>query len=85
MIKCISHKRVYPTQEIAEDALIEARTHFDYAAHQGPIGVYQCEDCGHYHLTSKGPVNNKLSQFLGNGKIDRQKEANHWLDKLKHK
>ena len=85
MIKCISHKRVYPTQEIAEDALIEARTHFDYVNQQGPVAVYQCEDCGYYHFTSRGPANEKLTQFLESGKISKQKEANHWLEKLKRK
>ncbi len=85
MIKCITHKKVYPTLEIAEDALIDARTSFDYAPHSGPIAVYQCEDCGHYHLTSKGTMNQKLAKFISEGKIQRQKEANRWLDKLKRK
>ena len=85
MIKCVSHKKVYPTLEIAEDALIDAHTHFDYAPHKGPVAVYQCENCGHYHLTSKGTMNKKLSQFISEGKINKQKEANRWLDKLKRK
>lgn len=85
MIKCSSHKKVYPTQEMAEDALIDARIHFDYAAHGGPIAVYKCEDCGNYHLTSKGTVNQKLATLIANGHLKRQKEANQWLDKLKKK
>ena len=85
MIKCISHKKVYPTAEIAEDALIDARTHFDYGTRTGPIAVYRCEDCGYYHLTSKGEVNHKLASQLSDGKIKRQKEANQWLDKLNRK
>src|SRR5258708_25396530 len=83
MIKCISHKKVYPTLEIAEDALIDARTNFDYAPHSGPIAVYQCEDCGRYHLTSKGTMNQKLAQFIADGNINRQNEDNRWLYKLK--
>ena len=74
---------MYLTKEIAEDALIEARTNFEYASGSGPVSVYQCEDCGYYHLTSKGPVNEKLAKFLAEGKIDRQKEANRWLRKIK--
>ena len=70
---------------MAEDALIEARAKYNYAPGSGPIAVYQCEDCGFYHLTSKGKMNETLSKQLATGKIDLQKEANRWLDKLKHK
>jgi len=70
---------------MAEDALIEARGKFDYAPNRGPIAVYQCEHCGLYHLTSKGNMNEKLAKHLKEGKIDLQKEANRWLDKLRNK
>ncbi len=74
---------MYPSQEIAEDALIEARTQFDYKINQGPVGVYLCEDCGYYHLTSKGKMNERLTTQLKNGKIDLHKEANQWMSKFK--
>jgi len=82
---CPSHKRIYQTRDQAENALIEARAKFDHAPNSGPIAVYQCEDCGFYHLTSKGTMNEKLAKHLAEGKIDLQKEANRWLDKLKGK
>jgi hypothetical protein len=84
MIKCVTQKKVYHTQELAEEALIGAHTRFDYAAGHGPIAVYKCEDCGYYHLTSKGPTNVTLAQHLKSGKINRQKEADAWERKLKH-
>jgi hypothetical protein len=74
---------MYSTVEMAEDALIEARTRFDYRSNSGPIAVYQCEDCGQFHLTSQGKMNEKLAMHLAEGKIQLQKEANRWLDKLK--
>ncbi len=83
MVKCVSNKKVYPSKEIAEDALIEARTQFDYKIGSGPVAVYQCEDCGNFHLTSSGPMNQKLDQLTKDGKIQRQKEANQWLNKMK--
>ncbi len=83
MIKCISNKKVYPSKEIAEDALIEAHTQFEYKMGSGPVAVYQCQDCGNFHLTSQGPVNQKLAQLMKDGKIQRQKEANQWLNKIK--
>jgi hypothetical protein len=82
-MKCISHKRIYQTHQLAVDALINARTHFDYAPNAGPIAVYQCEDCGYFHLTSKGEINETLAKHLKDGKIQLEKEANRWLHKLK--
>lgn len=74
---------MYKSYEIAVNALIDARTRFDYERHGGPIAVYECEDCGYYHLTSQGKMNETLEKHLTNGKIQRQKEADHWLEKLK--
>lgn len=85
MIKCSTQKKVYLTQALAEEALIGARTQFEYAKGQGPVAVYKCDDCGYYHLTSKGQVNSTLTQHLKDGTIDREKQANDWLNKMKHK
>ncbi len=83
MLKCSSSKRAYLTAELAEDALIEAHIQFDYRSGQGPVGVYQCETCGQFHLTSKGLLNEKLADYQRNGKIKNQQQANQWLAKLK--
>ena len=80
---CVSGKKMYASREVAEDVLIETRTRFEYGPHSGPVAVYQCEDCGEFHLTSRGPMNEKLAKALAEGKIDRQKEVDRWLDKLK--
>lgn len=85
MRQCPSGKRMYASQEIAEDVLIETRTRFEFGPGRGPIAVYQCDDCRQFHFTSKGPMNEKLSKALAEGKIDRQKEAEKWLDKLKRR
>ena len=76
---------MYSSQEVAEDVLIEAWTRFDYSPGKGPVAVYQCEDCGHFHLTSKGTMNQRLSRALEEGRIQRQKEADRWMDKLRRK
>lgn len=85
MRKCITGKISYPTALVAEDALIEARTNFDYPANNGPIATYLCDECGDYHLTSKGKMNDRLASLLADGKIQKQKEANFWMDKFKKK
>ncbi len=71
--------------ELAVDALIEAWTRFDYTHTTGPIAVYQCEDCGNYHLTSQGKINETLQKHITSGKIQRQKEADRWIEKLKNR
>jgi hypothetical protein len=80
---CVTGKNMYDTAAMAEDALIDAWTRFDYRDGTGPVAVYKCDDCGRYHLTSQGPMNDKLKQQLSDGTIGRQKEANSWLDKFK--
>lgn len=82
MKSCITHKKMYQSYELAVDALIDARTRYEYAHNNGPIAVYKCEECGYYHLTSQGKMNETLQQYLAEGKIELQKEANRWLDKL---
>ena len=83
MVKCSTNKKTYLSVEIAEDVLIETWTKFDYAPNNGPIAIYKCDDCGYYHLTSKGVVNEKLAKHLAEGKIQLQKEANKWINKIK--
>lgn len=85
MDRCISGKRMYSSKEVAEDVLIEAWTRFDYSSGNGPVAVYQCEECGSFHLTSKGAMSEKLSQAIAGGKIQRQKEADRWMEKIRRK
>ena len=83
MITCVTKKKVYQTMDVAEDALIDAWIKFDYAPNQGPIAIYRCDDCGYFHFTSKGIMNEKLAKYQTDGKIKLQKRANAWHDKIK--
>jgi len=85
MNRCISGKSAFQSYENAVEALIAARTKFNYRDGNGPISVYLCEDCGFYHLTSQGPMNESLKKCLADGSIDRQKQAEHWEQRLKRK
>ena len=80
---CPSGKKLYATAQLAEDVLIELWTRNAYHNNQGPVNYYQCEDCGNYHLTSKGSMNEKLAQYLASDQVRIQREATRWLDKLK--
>ena len=74
---------MYPSEFVAEEALIAAWTAYAYTNNNGPVGIYLCEICGSYHLTSKGPINKRLSEFIDSGQLKKNAEANRWLDKVR--
>jgi hypothetical protein len=80
---CSTHKKQFMTEGIAEEALLAAWTTYSYKQGSGPVAIYLCSECGTYHLTSQGPMNKKLAESLANGEIDRQKDSNAWMDKIK--
>jgi len=83
MKPCSSRKRTYDTAAQAEHALLELQGRSEFRAGDGPVGVYRCDICGGYHLTSKGSMNPTLASQLRDGSIQRQREVNRWIDKLK--
>jgi hypothetical protein len=83
MKNCPSHKKIYFSKELAEDALIEAHARFEYGKGRGPIAVYQCGDCGYYHFTSQGVINEKLATYLSSSKAKLDKQASQWEEKFK--
>jgi hypothetical protein len=80
---CSSGKKQFVTEAIAEEALIDAQASYDYGRTSGPVAVYLCDECGYYHLTSRGPMNAKLSAFLQEGKLSRERIARQWTEKFK--
>jgi hypothetical protein len=76
---------MYSSESIAEEALISAWITYQYTHGNGPVGVYRCDECGSFHLTSKGTMNKKLEESLSSGKIQRTKEINAWLNKIQRK
>jgi hypothetical protein len=76
---------MYATEHIAEDALIEAHARSEYGKQSGPIAVYLCSDCGHFHFTSQGAMNKKLKDYIESGKMKTQKEAHYWETKINKK
>ena len=74
------NKRSYVTETLAVNALVEARIKFDANT---AVAVYCCEECGQWHLTSRGPTHPKLASALQTGTVKRQKEADYWERKLR--
>lgn len=81
--KCVSGKKMFASQQIAEDVLIELWSKNEYVERHAPVSVYKCEDCGYFHLTSRSPMSESLSSALKSGKIKLNREANKWLDRFK--
>ena len=84
-IKCSSKKRPYPTEEVAVEALIGANTCYEFDSGKGPVGVYLCERCNFFHLTSKGEMNERLREYINSGSLTLQKKGMEWAYKLKVK
>lgn len=78
MDQCVTRKRVYFSQEEAENALIDSWGRNHFSATNGPIGVYQCLDCGNWHWTSQGSMNPRLFEEIENGNIKKARLANDW-------
>jgi hypothetical protein len=80
---CTSGKRLYADESLAIDALIEAHIQFEFRPGGGPVTIYHCDECGHYHLTSKGIMHERLAKMLTDGTIAKLKEANRWHSKFR--
>ncbi|MFH6982692.1 hypothetical protein [Marinoscillum sp. 108] len=80
---CVTGKRQYDTQSQAEEALIETRGRFVFREGSGPIDVYQCDDCGYWHFTSKGTVSDLLKKADTKKQISDQQEAQFWERKFR--
>ena len=76
---CVTRKVCFETSEIAEEALINNRVRFK----SGPNSIYQCEDCGYFHLTSSGPEHDVLEDAKTKERIKRAQDADFWEDKIR--
>lgn len=85
MDKCVTGKRMYGSERLAEDVLLESWVRYDYRDHSGPVAVYRCDDCGRYHLTSKGPMNERLAEAIKDGSIEKQKRGRAWEARVKRR
>ncbi len=77
-MSCSSKKKSYYDPESAERALIEARIRF---AGNNAINVYQCLECGEWHLTSKGVMNERLSEMIQTGELNEEIKKYEWREK----
>ncbi len=78
-MSCSTRKYQYYTQDLAETALIDQHIYKGFLPHEGPQNVYECEFCGHWHLTSKASErNSSLQEMIDSGEMRRKQEASKW-------
>ncbi|OEK02059.1 hypothetical protein BFP97_11235 [Roseivirga sp. 4D4] len=78
-MSCSTRKYQYYTQDLAETALIDQHIYKGFLPHEGPQNVYECDQCGHWHLTSKAPErNSRLQEMIDSGEMKRKQEASKW-------
>ncbi|SNS69849.1 hypothetical protein SAMN05421640_0900 [Ekhidna lutea] len=81
--KCISGKKCFESEELAEEALIQNHIRNNYRGGEGPVNVYQCDNCGYWHFTSKGDKSEKLRDPEVLEFIERERRAFDWERKLR--
>jgi hypothetical protein len=67
--ECISGKRCYVEKKDAEDALIHSRITNGFS---GARNIYICDDCGTYHLTSRGEISDVIEKRRSEIEIARE-------------
>ncbi len=82
-MSCVTGKRQYDTEQQALDGLISARSKAFFRENSGPINVYECDDCGAWHLTSKGAQHPILSDAGIQKNIKDQHVSDYWERKLR--
>lgn len=82
-MKCQTGKVSYDHEEIALEALVQNRARYNHTEGSGPINIYQCEDCGSFHFTSRGPMNQALASDENLARIKLGRQASFWEDKFK--
>ncbi|MGB3465267.1 MAG: hypothetical protein WBA74_08355 [Cyclobacteriaceae bacterium] len=82
-MNCSTGKRMYDTEDLAVEALIANRSRFHHGDNSGPINVYQCDDCGNWHFTSRGPEHPLLHSDEVQKRISLNREAGYWERKLR--
>ncbi|MFZ9981664.1 MAG: hypothetical protein ACO3FI_06520 [Cyclobacteriaceae bacterium] len=82
-IKCSSGKTYYDSEVQAVEALLFVWSQISFRDGEGPVTVYCCDDCGGFHLTSKGDMHERLKELLKSGRLDNLREAARWEHKFR--
>ncbi len=80
-MSCSRGKKGYYTEEEVKEALIRSHIRFSSTA----TNYYICDDCGEYHLTSRGKKNPLLDDPEVQKRIKNEQREQDWLGKFNRK
>ena len=83
IMRCVTGKRCFESEELAVEALVQHHIINHYSEGQGPINVYHCPHCEHWHFTSKGERNEILNDPGTQARIKKERQSNYWERKLR--
>ena len=82
-MKCRSGKTAFETKELGEEALIQNHIRNNHREGAGPKNVYECDDCGEWHFTSRHPISDLLQDVEVQKRIASDQRSLQWEQKMK--
>ncbi len=79
----VTRKVSFISKSLAEEALFSHHARQFHLNHTGPINVYQCDECGDWHFTSKGDPHPDLFSDDVQSRLKKEREATHWERRLR--
>ena len=80
---CSTGKRMFLSEGLAEEALIQNHIRNDYRPGEGPTNIYECAICGAWHFTSKNAIHPLLEDPDVIKRIETERRAYLWEQRLK--
>ena len=78
---CSTKKNQYYTEDEAVEALIRSHIRFNKPA----LNYYLCDECTHYHLTSRREKHPLLNQPEVIERIKKEQQFQDWSNRLRRK
>ncbi|MCP4457263.1 MAG: hypothetical protein GY816_04435 [Cytophagales bacterium] len=82
-MRCSSGKTSFESKELAEEALIQNHIRSNHRKGSGPQNVYECQDCGEWHFTSRPPASELFSDKDILNRMDLERRSYDWERKVK--
>ncbi len=82
-MNCVTGKRCFVTESLGVEALIQNHIRNDYRKGEGPKNIYECQECGYWHFTSKGAEHEVFSDEEILKRIRTERQGFQWERKMR--
>jgi len=82
-MSCPSGKTSFISRELGEEALVQNHIRNNHRKGAGPQNIYECEDCGEWHFTSRPPVADILLDENVQERITKERRSFEWEQRMK--